>query len=238
MKDFTAAEIIYSQVRDRIAPGCDAAELCASIVRETEQLRGINAHRELIDSMAQPVPLPVESAAEWRFRKALGDAMSVFAPSATSTLGTPGLCLECKRGAPDGTITGYASTFGPPPDSYGDIIERGAFTATLASWAAKGRLPPLLWQHDGAKPLGAITALREDSHGLALEARLLVEADPLARTALAHVQAGSVIGLSIGFQTTKFRPGTGDVRRYIQAVDLFEVSLVSIPANSNANLDS
>src|SRR4030095_4618705 len=56
-------------------------------------------------------------------------------------------------------IAGYASTFGPPADSYGDVIAPGAFTATIAERATK-----FLFEHQ--TPSGRQLELREDAHGL------------------------------------------------------------------------
>ena len=38
-----------------------------------------------------------------------------------------GICFDTKAVTADGEIEGYGSVFGGQPDSYGDIIERGAF---------------------------------------------------------------------------------------------------------------
>jgi HK97 family phage prohead protease len=125
-------------------------------------------------------------------------------------------------------------------DSYGDVVEPGAFKATLEMWKSKGRLPPILWQHSPKDPIGVYTSMAEDEKGLAVEGRLLVKDDPLAARAYAHLKAGSVTGLSIGFSIPKggaeWDPKSETYR--IRQVDLWEVSLVTFPANDEAQVDA
>lgn len=83
-----------------------------------------------------------------------------------------------------GEFEGYGSVFGVV-DSYGDVVVRGAFEASLARWKEKGRLPAMLWQHDSAEPLGPYTEMREDENGLYVKGRLLIDDDP-SRSALTH----------------------------------------------------
>src|SRR5687768_1895338 len=68
-------------------------------------------------------------------------------------------------GGEEGTFEGYASVFGNR-DSYGERVASGAFTASLAAWQAEGALPPLLWSHDPAEPIGRLLSLTEDATGL------------------------------------------------------------------------
>ena len=50
-------------------------------------------------------------------------------------------------GLDEGVFTGYASVFGNV-DSYGDIVQPGAFKDSLDAWRASDRQIPLLWGHD------------------------------------------------------------------------------------------
>ena len=71
----------------------------------------------------------------------------------------------------DGTIiSGYASLFGKS-DQGGDIVEKGAYGASLA----KGRGVKMLWQHDPAQPIGVWDEVREDDTGLWVKGRLLTD---------------------------------------------------------------
>ena len=54
----------------------------------------------------------------------------------------------------DGTrIEGYASYFGAC-DQGGDIVQSGAYGASLQALSAEGRSVKMLWQHDPAQPIG------------------------------------------------------------------------------------
>ncbi len=149
--------------------------------------------------------------------------------------------LELKKLDPErGTFEGYGSTFNGPPDSYGDVIERGAFSKSLAAWKQKDRLPALLWMHQMANPIGKWLEMREDDFGLWVRGQILVSAGELERRAFEHLKAGSVSGLSIGFTLpaggASFDAKAGTNR--LKQIDLHEVSIVTIPANDAARIDA
>lgn len=126
-----------------------------------------------------------------------------------------------------GIITGIAWPFGTP-DRVGDVVEKGAF--------ASARAPiPMLFAHDPRDPVGAWTELVEDADGFKVKGRLLIDDVARAREVRALVQAGAVGGLSIGFTTRKAAPRRGGGRT-ITALDLVEVSLVSVPMHPGARV--
>jgi HK97 family phage prohead protease len=98
----------------------------------------------------------------------------------------------------DGTIEGYGSVFNVE-DIGGDIILPGAFKKSLRAHKKAKTTPKMLWQHDPHQPIGKWTDIAEDEHGLNVRGKMLIESDPLARTAHAHLQEKSIDGLSIGF---------------------------------------
>ena len=142
------------------------------------------------------------------------------------------------------TFAGYGAVFGNM-DSYGDIIKKGAFKETLKTAKSSGNWPLMLSQHGGftsedMTPIGVWTEMKEDENGLYLEGRF---ADtPRGREAytLAKMKPRPAInGLSIGYRAKKFSMGDGkEARRYLEEIDLFEVSLVSMPANPEARIQS
>ncbi|WP_186145467.1 HK97 family phage prohead protease [Burkholderia gladioli] len=138
-----------------------------------------------------------------------------------------------------GEFEGYGSVFGVV-DSYGDVVQPGAFTKSLANWAAKGRLPAMLWQHKSDEPIGIYTAMHEDQHGLYVAGQLLIDDDPTARRAYAHMKAGSISGLSIGYQLAdggwSYDSGKGVF--LLSEIDLWEVSPVTFPANDEARVQT
>lgn len=139
--------------------------------------------------------------------------------------------LELKSLAADGTFAGYASVF-DVLDSQRDIMRRGAFAVTL-----KARKYPvqLLWQHQWEAPIGVISQIFEDQHGLYVEGRLLMGVAK-AQEAYALLKAGVIRGLSIGFTVQKSRRNPDNGARELLAVELFEVSLVTLPANEVATV--
>lgn len=137
-----------------------------------------------------------------------------------------------------GVFSGYGSVF-DVEDSYGDVVEKGAFLQSLNHWQQKSRLPALLWQHRYDEPIGVYTKMVEDSHGLYVEGKLLIDEDPVAKRAYGHLKAGSINGLSIGFTIPK---GGGewdeDTDTYrLKQISLREVSLVTFPANESATVE-
>lgn len=147
--------------------------------------------------------------------------------------------FEVKSVEEDGTFTGYGSVF-DVKDSYGDVVVKGAFANTLADWEKSGALPPMLWQHDVREPIGGYTKMKEDDHGLALEGKILIQAGPTERRAYEHVKAKSIRGLSIGYSI----PSGGmeydkETDSYLlKQIKLWEVSLVTFPANPEAQVDA
>lgn len=138
----------------------------------------------------------------------------------------------------DGAFTGYGSVF-DVEDWYGDVVEKGAFTATLAAWKAKGRAPAMLWQHYSDKPIGRWTSMSEDAKGLYVEGQLALKTRDGA-DAYEHLKAETVSGLSIGYEIPKggaeWDPQTETYR--LHQVDLWEVSPVTFPANEDAQIES
>lgn len=136
------------------------------------------------------------------------------------------LALEVKADA-EGMVEGYGSVFGNR-DSYGDIVEPGAFADSI-----KGRKPKMLWQHSMADPIGVWDEVTEDARGLHMKGRLAL-ATTRGKEAYELVKMGALDGLSIGFRTVKDEID-GAVRK-LKEIDLYEVSFVTMPANSAATI--
>jgi HK97 family phage prohead protease len=145
-----------------------------------------------------------------------------------------------------GVFSGYGAVFGNT-DSYGDVIEKGAFKDTLRQWEDKGKYPPMLLQHGGGMfgggaddmlPVGKWTAMEENSKGLKVEGELFALSTERGQYIYEGLKAGALDGMSIGYKTKKFRNGTkaGEPRRYLEALDLMELSIVTFPANDKARV--
>ena len=114
-------------------------------------------------------------------------------------------------------IAGYASVF-DVADAGRDTVRRGAFADAVGGL-------PLLWQHEGAEPLGVIESIAEDARGLRVVAR--IAATRRGGDAAALVRAKALDGLSIGYRVKRARASrTG---RELLGLELLEVSLVTFP---------
>lgn len=145
--------------------------------------------------------------------------------------------FEIKSVSDTGAFTGYGSVFGVK-DSYSDIVIKGAFTKSLNAWKEKERLPALLWQHKMDEPIGYYTKMVEDDNGLYLEGQLLINDDPLAKRAHAHMKAKSLSGLSIGYILNDYDYDKEKSAFILKDIDLWEVSVVTFPANDEARIDN
>lgn len=134
-----------------------------------------------------------------------------------------------------GTFTGLASTYGGPPDLQGDIIEPGAYKAAIAS---QGAGFPLLWAHLQSEPLG-IAKMSDSPTGLVVNGTLLMS-DSGAQRAYNFMKSGVVRGLSIGYTVPPESTGKvvygNDGTRTLKEIMLHECSLVSVPANRQAQV--
>ncbi|MEN8837317.1 MAG: HK97 family phage prohead protease [Celeribacter marinus] len=130
-------------------------------------------------------------------------------------------------------IEGYASLFGTQ-DNGGDIVAKGAYSASLVALKAKGARVKMLWQHDPAQPIGVWDVVREDAHGLFVKGRILTDIEK-GREAAALIEAGAIDGLSIGYRTVRARKTDGGAR-VLSELELWEVSLVTFPMLPQARI--
>lgn len=137
------------------------------------------------------------------------------------------------RAQPEGRISGYGSAFGVV-DSFGEVITAGAFAASLRQHAAASSSPLMLWSHQTDRPIGRWDTLSEDSRGLLVEGQINL-ATTAGREAFAHLQAGDLNGLSIGFRPIASKPRPDGVLE-LSEVDLVEISVVTLPANASARV--
>ena len=144
--------------------------------------------------------------------------------------------FELKSIAADGRIEGYASVFGEV-DCQGEAVATGAFAKSLKEWKASGRMPPLLWMHDPAEPIGVWTNLYEDATGLVAVGQLAIKTRGGA-DAYELLKMRAVTGLSIGYRTVASRVDRLRKAKILTEVNLFEVSLVTFPANDQARISA
>jgi HK97 family phage prohead protease len=149
---------------------------------------------------------------------------------------TRDFALKVKALEDSGSFSGFASSYGDPPDYVGDVIEPGAFKQAIAQ---QGRGYPLLWAHQQSEPVG-IARISDSQSGLVVDGELLLD-DPAAVRAHRHLKAGSIKGLSIGFTVPRGQGKSSyrdDGVRVLREVHLHEISLVAVPANPRATVTS
>lgn len=142
--------------------------------------------------------------------------------------------LQIKATGEDGTVEGYGSVF-DVEDSYSDVITAGAFKASLAAHKSAGTMPAMLWQHDPEDPIGVWTDMVEDGKGLRVKGQLALETQ-LGRETHALLKMGAITGLSIGFISKAWNFDQESGIRTLTEIDLWEVSLVTFPANTKARI--
>ena len=142
----------------------------------------------------------------------------------------------------EGVFRGYASTW--DRDLYDDEIVKGAYAECLkADFRGTGEGIPIYWNHDYSTPMNLIgqsVSAVEDERGLAFVGRLDLESAE-GKRAYEHLKAGRVHQMSIGFlaQETAWVKSDGDhySHREIRKIRLFEVSLVTMAANQQCEVD-
>lgn len=154
------------------------------------------------------------------------------------------LCEVKLAGETEGTFNGYGAVFNNV-DSYGDVIAPGAFAETLSEWKGRGKFPPMLLQHGGMGigvddmlPVGEWTHMEENSRGLKMSGRLFALNTERGQYIYEGLKSGVLDGLSIGFMVKESINGTkpNEPARKLTKIDLWEVSIVTFPANPKARV--
>ena len=148
-------------------------------------------------------------------------------------------CEVQYKDAGTGSIEGYASTWIRQPDSYGDVVAKGAFTKTLAERWNGGKGIPFLWAHqmENLKSFIGTAEADEDDHGLhfvatfddteeAQKVRQLYKDGRLRKFSFAYdVKDAGTVTLEDGTKANELRE-----------LDLYEISAVTVPANDDAGV--
>ena len=143
--------------------------------------------------------------------------------------------FEMKADADNGTISGYFSTYDREPDSYGDVIAEGAFTETIKRREESGHPFPLCWNHDLDQIIGKVDSIEDTEKGPLMTASFFNT--QLAQEKREIVKSGVVYQFSFAYDIKDAGQVTledGTKANELRELDLFEVSIVPIPANQNA----
>ena len=136
-----------------------------------------------------------------------------------------------------GGISGFFSTYDKTPDSYGDIIEPGAFTNTLKKREESGHPFPLCFNHDFSAVIGAVDSVKDTEKGPFIEAHFLDT--QLAQDVRKMLQSGAIYQFSFAYDVLKSRRPNDEeaksgVENVLEELEVFEISVVTVPANQNA----
>lgn len=144
--------------------------------------------------------------------------------------------------AENGTITGYASTWIREPDSYGDIVAKGAFKECIDEIKAEGKTLPLLYNHDGSDLfnfIGIVNDLEEDEIGLKFEAAF--DDTPEGQRARQLSMDGRLCKFSFAYDVLDQATVTLEDGREVnelRKLNIHEISLVLYPANPDTSVIS
>jgi len=134
-------------------------------------------------------------------------------------------------------IEGYAST--KDKDRVNDIVEPKAFKDALDGYMLN---PVVLLQHKADKPVGTVTEASIKPKGLYIKATITEDQDGI----LSALKNGVIRAFSIGYRVKDYsidevKNDAGEVAGHemvIKDLELYEISLVSIPANPYALMKS
>ena len=137
----------------------------------------------------------------------------------------------------NGVIEGYFSTYDKTPDSYGDIIEPGAFTETFKRRKESGHPFPLCFNHDFSAIIGAVDSVEDTEKGPFISAHFLDT--QLAQDVRKMLLSGAIYQFSFAYDVLERRMPTKEekdagVENVLTELEVFEISVVTVPANQNA----
>lgn len=138
-----------------------------------------------------------------------------------------------------GTIEGYASTWVRKPDSYGDVVRKGAFADTLADDWNGGKGIPFLWSHklDDLKAFIGTAEADEDDTGLHFIATF--DDTDEAQKVRQLYKDGRLKKFSFAFDVLENGLTTledGTKANELRKLKLYEISAVTVPANDTAEV--
>lgn len=129
-----------------------------------------------------------------------------------------------------GYFKGYAITWGNI-DRAREVAVKGCFADSLK----ENPRVKMQWQHDYADLIGSYTKLEEDDTGLYCEGRINL-GTARGKEAYVLLKAGDIDGLSIGYEVVEDRYDSVNSIRYLEKLNLYEISLVSVPCNPKAQV--
>lgn len=139
-----------------------------------------------------------------------------------------------RDGSKYGIVEGYASTYNNV-DRVKDRVMPGAFVKSVAKHFADGRQIRMYYQHDSKEIIGGFNPayISEDPQGLKVVGEINLEVQR-GREVYALAKQGVLGDFSIGYTVKDF--DIKDGIRQLREIDLWEISIVSEPANPKAKI--
>lgn len=139
-----------------------------------------------------------------------------------------------------GLVVGYCSTWTREPDSYGDVVQKFAFSDYLEYMQRERIVIPFLFNHDSGNIksyIGTVTHLEEDDHGLLFEA--VFDDTEEAQRARELLKSKRITGFSFAYDVLDSERITlpdGRKARELRKLTLHEVSMTMYPANRDVSV--
>lgn len=150
-----------------------------------------------------------------------------------------------KAGPDDGLKEGefivYPSTFTRRPDSYGDVVAKGAFLDTIKEWEASGNVLPGLYGHRMDDPdyfVAGATEMTEDDHGWRVKGEFDLES-PKALQVYRLVKGRRLSQLSFAYDVReegKVEVAADETANELRKLKVYEFSFVPIGANQDTSV--
>ena len=138
----------------------------------------------------------------------------------------------------NGSISGHFATFDhDKPDSWGDVIRKGAFLGTIARRKKSGHPFPLCLNHDQNIIIGYVTDIGEDAKGAYFSAKFFPTEK--AQEVRNIVKSGVLWQFSFAYDTwdsAMIKLDSGEKVRELRELELYEISIVMVPANPRATV--
>ena len=144
-------------------------------------------------------------------------------------------------GLEEGQFLVYPSTFTREPDSYGDVVAKGAFARGIAARKEQGITLSGLYGHRMDDPhlnIAAAIDEGEDDHGWWVKGAFDVD-EPTAAKVYRLVKSGRIRELSFAFDTLdegQVELADGRKANELRDLDVFEFSFVPIGANRDTSV--